>query len=656
MKHQMLNAKKFLGQGLTHTLCNVLLRQLFFLSAAIFLFFSFTFLVNAFSLIYRTFPEVSYDLIHIVVFSPVVDSAVFYLSSIFILLFPLLSRGWTRSWKWAVASYLPLSLSLAGFLFQITAAGQVFLSLSCILCLLWIFVHLATHHWCGFQTKTGVANILLYVCIIFLFIEIFSFFFWLQFPFLGVNELGGFFQQMAMVELQFFYVPAFLTPFLVLFTLFAWVLIPFQLWLKKVRTLILRFAGKEVDLKKTLSVNLSFSGFKVLDRKPWSMLFLVMSLLLSVIYGFYAYHPVLFGSEQFIGVDTSHYVTFLEDMRRGDVLYALSYAFFNLSDRSLSASILYCFSIFFGLPSTVVAQFSPLVIVPLVVFATYFFMREAGFPDNVCVISGFFSSFSFLMTVGVYTAFISNMMAWLAVLFFSGLLVKSLRSHSKVFCFLAAFTLVLVLFLHVYTWSFMIITLGCLVFFYSLRHVSGSSSMPKLKLASVITVSNVIAEFVRGFVRKSESVAVESGLNLVRVGVSLSFVWYFWTRLNVMLNTYLCGFFMNPVMFFLVAIGVLTVVFDMWQKDFCLLVKCWVIVSSFFFIFGDRVVQARIMYALPFHVLATFGIIFFECWIRRFFKGSVGRVLVVLFVLFLLLVNVNYALRSMNIISMLDFS
>jgi len=70
----------------------------------------------------------------------------------------------------------------------------------------------------------------------------------------------------------------------------------------------------------------------------------------------------------------------------------------------------------------------------------------------------------------------------------------------------------------------MIIILGCSVSIYSLRHVSGLSSMLKLKFASVITVSNVIVEFARSFVQKSESVAVRSGANLVRVGASLSFV------------------------------------------------------------------------------------------------------------------------------------
>jgi len=653
MKHQMLN-KKFLGRDLTHALYNVFPRQLFFLSAAIFLFFGFTFVVNAFSLKYRTFPEVfSYDLIHIVVFSPFVDSAVFYLSSVFILLFPLLGRGWTESWEWAVANYLPLSLSLAGFLFQITALGQVFLSLSCVLCLLWIFVRLAPHHWWGFQKKKGLANILVYVCIIFLLVEISGFFFWLQFPFLGAAEPGGFFQRMAMVELQFFYVPAFLTPFLVLFTLFAWLLTPFRLWLKKARALILRFAGKELDLKKALSVNLSFSGFKVLDRKPWNMLFLVLSLFLSVVYGFYAYHPVLFGREQPVGVDTSHYVAFLDDMRRGDVSYALSYAFFNLSDRSLSVSILYFFSILSGLPSTVVAQFSPLVIGPLVVLATYFFMREAGFPDSVCTLSGFLSSFSLLMIMGIYAAFISNMMAWVALLFFSGFLVKASRSKSWVSCFLAGCALASVLFMHVYTWSLMMLVLLCLGFLLFMGRVRGFSSLFRLKLVSAVVASNVITALVRDFAVSVKGFSVKTVVGVAQTGLSLVFVW---SVVNSLLQKYLCGFLMSSVMLFLAVIGVLTVVCDFWRKDFCLFLKCWVMAPSIFFIFGDSVVQNRILYVLPFHVLAALGIVVFDWWIRQRFKGACGRILAALLVVLFLLVNVNYALRSMNTFSMLDFS
>jgi len=45
-----------------------------------------------------------------------------------------------------------------------------------------------------------------------------------------------------------------------------------------------------------------------------------------------------------------------------------------------------------------------------------------------------------------------------------------------------------------------------------------------------------------------------------------------------------------------------------------------------------------------------------DCWVRQHFKSVCGRIFAILLVLLLLLVNVNYGLRSMGIISTLYFS
>lgn len=653
MKHQMLKVKNFWKLNSVRTILRGFLRQLFFLFTAIFLFFSLIFVVNALSLKFTTPPDFSYKPLHIVIFSPTVDLTLFYLSSTIILLFPLLVGEWIKSWKWAIASYLPLPLSLAGFFFQMMALGQFFLWLACIVCLFWIFIRLIPKSRNSFQSRTALANVLVYVCTFFLFIELLSFFFWLLYPFLNFISLESFLRRMAIVELEFFYLPTFSVPFFIFFNLFAWFLAPFRLWLKNARSFILRFAGKELDLKKTLSVDLNSSGFKILDRKPLSMLFLVLSLLLSVVYGFYAYRPLFYGREGFIGVDVRYYVDWLENMRDGDFLHGLSYAFFNLSDRPLSVSILYFFSVLFRLPSVVVAQFSPLVIGPLVVFATYFFMREAGFPDGTSVLVGFFSCFSFLMTIGVHAAFISNMMAWIALLFFSGFLIKTLRMKSWFFCLLASGALVSILFMHVYTWSVTMFALFCLGFVLLLRRFHDHSSVFNWKLISVIAASNAITEFIRQLVVSMKGFSAKTVIGVAQTGLSLSFAVL---MLNSLLQTYFCSFLTNPFMLFLGAFGVLTVVGDFWQKDFCLFLKCWIMAPSIFFIFGDWVVQTRILYLMPFHILGALGVVFLDCWVRQHFKSVCGRIFAILLVLLLLLVNVNYGLRSMDIISTLDFS
>ena len=80
-----------------------------------------------------------------------------------------------------------------------------------------------------------------------------------------------------------------------------------------------------------------------------------------------------------------------------------------------------------------------------------------------------------------------------------------------------------------------------------------------------------------------------------------------------------------------------------------------VVDSAVFFIFGNSVVQNRVLYVLPFHILGALGIVVFDCWIRQRFKGVSGKIFAALIVIVFLLVNINYALRFMNTISQYYF-
>jgi len=244
------------------------------------------------------------------------------------------------------------------------------------------------------------------------------------------------------------------------------------------------------------------------------------------------------------------------------------------------------------------------------------------------------------------------MMAWVAFLFFSGFLVKALRSKSWVFCFLAGCTLASVLFMHVYMWSLMMFVLVCLGFMLFMRYVRGFSSLFRLKLVSAIVASNVITDLVRDLVVGVKGLSAKTVVGVAQTGLSLVFIW---SIVNSLLQKYLCGFLMSPVMLFLTVIGVLTVVCDVWRKDFCLFIKCWVMAPSIFFIFGNSMVQNRVLYVLPFHILGALGIVVFDCWIRQRFKGVSGKIFAALIIIVFLLVNINYALRFMNTISQYYF-
>jgi hypothetical protein len=631
------------------------MRQILFCFIAVFLLFSLTFSINILNLKYPLFVGgPGEEVINLFFVSPQFDLVLFYLFSSLMLLFPIVARSWAKAWKWAVVCYQPLLLALISFHFRMMAIGQALFWLSSFLCLLWVFFHSSPPASYRFEKKTSLANIFAYICMILIAIELLGLLHWVMLPFASLNEAGTIFKRMAMFETQLFYVPFVLTPIFALFALFAWVLIPIRSWSKHVKMLRIKIGKVEFDLKKSLVVDVNASSFTSLWKRRYVLLLVVVSIFLSFLFVVYAYFPILNGEKRFVGVDIKFYANSLDTIKGRGWTDVVHYAFFNRSDRPLSILIFYAFSIFSGLSSQVVVQFMPLALAPLTVLATYFFMREAGLSEGVCALGGFFVVFSFLMTVGIFSAFLSNWMALIVVLLFSGLFIKALRKHSWLLCFSSALTLASVLFLHVYTWSLMMLVLGCFslgLFFGWLRRASGLS---KLKLVLAVAISNLVVDFVRNLTLGLGSVAVETA-SVAQSGLSLGSIWHFWSVLGEVLQIRFSAFFTNPVTLFFAFVGMLALVIAYFE-DFSLYLASWIAVSSVLLVFGDWVIQSRLLYNMPLHVLATLGVVFFGTWIRRIVNRRAGRILFVLFVFLVVLVNINYGLHSMITISKFDFS
>lgn len=627
--------------------------QVLFCVVAFFFLFIFVFFVNALNLKYRLLPGVSEGLIHLVFVSPVVDKFLFYVSSSLILLFPFVTGRWVKAWKWAVACYLPLLLTLMGFFFKTAIVSQTFFGFSSLLCFFWVFFSNSPAS-CGLDKKTSLANIFFYIFAILVVVEFLGLLYWVLYPFANVNVIGSIFKPMAQLGMQLFFVPSVLAPFFVVFALFSWFLVPIKSCLRQVKTLVLRLGDKRLDLKEFLAVDFA-SSFRFFDEHRRILLLVVFSACLSFLYGVYAYLPILGGEQRPIGADIRSYVTWLDTMRNGGWTDAVHYAFFSVRDRPFSLMVFYAVSTTSGLPSWVVVQFAPLVLGPLTVLATFFFMHEAGLGRGVCALGSLFAASSFLSIVGIFSAFLSNWMAFIMVLFFSGLFIRNLRLNSWVLCFFSSTTLALTLFMHAYTWSITMAALGLFAFVLLLRRLRFHLKMTKLKMVLAIIVSNFVVDFARNLALGSGAIAVEAA-NVVKGGLSFDSIWFFWPTLNRVLQQYYLGLVIDSLMFILVFFGIVAVLVNVYSSDFSLYLVCWTVVLSVLMLFGNWVVQFRLLFNMPMHVLATLGIVLFDAWIQKGAKGRIGKVLRIVFILLVVLAIVNYALRSMITISALKFS
>jgi hypothetical protein len=454
-------------------------------------------------------------------------------------------------------------------------------------------------------------------------------------------------------ESWLFYFSAALAPVFVVFMMLSWVPRLF-VWLGEVYTNrqrkrihgVLALGGRKISFDKLLTrmnsaLNMAFEPATHSSKRHWLVLALSIALVLSI--AAYPYLPGVNPAGKTVGADVEVYAAWLTDIdKQGSLSNAFSYVFFNFSDRPLSLSLMY-----FGWKALPVSALQSVelwffLLGPLLVLATFFFTRKAGFNFWAASIASLFAGFSFHVTVGMFGGFISN---WIGLLFLYlslGFLFWSLREGSWGLLLVAAVFQVALLFAHSFTWLMFIGSLGVfsLVGFVKwLRNRSGGSE-PKMVVTAL--VMNVAVYFGRNLVLSAGPVSA-SVVQVFEQNVSLSFIQSFWLILNRSVSAEMGISFMNPPVFFLALLGAFALAFNdkPVSRFLCVLLASSVVP----FILGNWVVQTRILYNLPVHILSFFGFMLlselFKALLGVREASRLGRLMLALIVL----ANLNYAFR-----------
>ena len=348
----------------------------------------------------------------------------------------------------------------------------------------------------NFDSKRIFLFIAFCMLVALIFLEFLTLIYWIQLPFEGgSSEIQGLLAFAAHLECQIFYEPNFLASLLVIVVLYSWLILLMKLLLKKSGIIKIKLAGRELKLLKTMKKSIDNEHLKLFTSNKFLAFSISFSMILSMLYVLYAYAPLIINNEKFIGIDIPNYIEFMKNIRK----YGLYYAFSSLSDRTLSVLVLYATSALSNMPASLAVQFSPLWICPLVALATYFYLYNAGLNKPICALACLFSAFSFINTIGVLAAFLSNMIAWILILFFSSLLLKSLCLSSKFSGFAAACALVAVLFAHVYSWNLLVAVLLLFAFTHIFR-VKSKPYIQNVKVITAILTPSIIAEIIRSHV------------------------------------------------------------------------------------------------------------------------------------------------------------
>jgi hypothetical protein len=507
------------------------------------------------------------------------------------------------------------------------------------------------------RMRSLVARFLAWILIAAVVFESFSFFCRLGRVVLGQN---GMWLLLLNIESQMFFSSlAAIAPFFALLWMFSWLIWPSKVFLRPYATRIHRDtkAGRKKsffdEFVKTIRSALD-KAFRPVGCGLDSKMLMVASFVLVIIVTVSPYMPSLNSSGKFVGVDIPYYKRQLMELDLFDDFYGIAHrVFFQSPDRPLSLSLLFLGWKLTWFSAGQAVQFSPILLGLLLVLATYFFVRQAGFNGFYASLTMLFTGASYHVTVGMYGGLLANWISLVFLYLFLGFVFAGLKKGSWRFCAIALVFQSLLLFSHANTWGMSIGILG--VFFLVLfleRLIKHDNSLRPLMLLVILIVGislNILRNLALGV---GLSTVEAAGVGESRV--SLANIRNLWQTLILSLGSEMGISFMNPIMLFLAGLGGLAVALD--NRLISRFLMVCLIASSIPFILGDQVVQTRILYDLPVHLFSIFGLLVLLNFVEQLVKDQktkerIGSLLVLL----VIFVNLNYALRCSFYLTQINF-
>lgn len=448
-------------------------------------------------------------------------------------------------------------------------------------------------------------------------------------------------------ETGLFYSSAFLAPVFVIVMLFSWVIWLLRLY-PSYRRLSFSVGLNKEKLHAKKLFPLSSSAFESIFKKPNDsksyVLILILSIVVACSIAAYPYLPSLNQSGRIVGADSQAYVKWVIAMdKESSIMNAFSYAFFNMSSRSLSLDLMFLGWKFSGASIGQFMQFLPVLLASFLVLATFLFARMVGFNSWGASLISLFTAFSFHVTAGMFGGFFSN---WVSLVFLYlswGFLLWSTRKRSWRLLCLATLFQIGVLFAHLETWEMTIAIVTVFLVITFARSLSKrNNGFLEAKLVFAFLVTNALAYSARNFALGTSSTFAEV-TQLSQGHLSWTYPWGL-GFLNTTLRLEFGVALMNPVLLFLACLGGVAVALDD-RLVSRFLTACVATITIPFFL-GDSIIQSRILYDLPVQVFSLLGLLFVLKLVERMLVGQVKpRGIRYLVVLLAILVNLNYAFR-----------
>lgn len=486
-----------------------------------------------------------------------------------------------------------------------------------------------------YRTKT-MSKLLSGLLVCLLTLEVLSTAYWITYPHFG----QGFPENAPRLQSGLFYLFGKLNPLLVIMLLFSWSLSAFDHWALRIRGLSFGDGGITLKLAPPRPLVKRAEGEELTANSK--ALLLLAAVAMSWLIAVYAYLPSLNESGEYVSVDAPFYEGYLRTALGLGGTELLRYLFGRMSERSLAVLTMYSLAAPTGLAPELVVKGFPLLLSLLLAISSYFAVVRMTYDQRLAAYSALLSGTSIVTVVGMYAGYYANWLATSMALLALGFAFGYADLGEPSYLLGACAFLILAELSHVWTWYFF-----CAVLFALLLHQMLFEGLLRRKVLDVdkalslslpVATSLLFDLFKRNFLGVGTTGA-EVGLGTASSGLRVLNIFLFERNLSYMLEVFAGGLTSNALYF---ALAMLAVLLPSRDEDLSALFSASLFVTSFPFLFYDYVLQSRLLYVLPVHLMTAKGAYDASRVIReRGFRLQSGLFLALCF-----LSSANYALRS----------
>ncbi|MFX0135779.1 MAG: hypothetical protein ACFFDN_19205 [Candidatus Hodarchaeota archaeon] len=383
----------------------------------------------------------------------------------------------------------------------------------------------------------------------------------------------------ANLEMGLYYLAAHLAPYLVIPLMYLWVIKLLIHW---------RWGNKEKQ-----------EGFEKRDGERLSrrvILMLIFSISLGVIAALYPYLPSVNPRNRIVGVDFSDYVNATK-MIENDFSQV-----FNIlgGSRPLIYIALHGFQRLFGLNAITTIRYFPILLNPLLVVSIFILALEVFNDGWIASWAAFFTVCGIQISVGMFSYFLTNMLA-LSIIFISlGFLFKALRLLCYSNLIFSSLIGVFLVFTHPWTFDQYYIAIVLMAFFILYDDSKSNKGYDKLKIIFIYLFSLGFSEIVKIILFQGHSGMSASYLAIGNI-VSLNKFWYntvfFFRRIY-------CGLEANIISF---GLSIITLLYFKKSSISKIFLIGFLAVSSLPFLFCDAMIKSRLIYNMPIGLYTAYG-------------------------------------------------